>query len=134
MIIQCIPVYLKSVILAMLALNHQRLVGVLRQGGVQIGPTTAGRSGDLATGDRICAQQRNQFTQLRSRGGVPARAPRKQLLERIGTSVLRADPEAVLTVLCNRQQLAQGYDGVTVVHGLPLGIDTVVDVMGPRWA
>src|SRR6266702_8666173 len=97
MIIQRIPVYLKRVILAMLALIDECFVGVLRQRGVKVDPAAAARSGDLATGCRISPQLCNQFPQLRGRGGVPARAPRKQLLERIGAGVLGTGHETVLT-------------------------------------
>jgi hypothetical protein len=48
MIIQCIPVYLKSVILAMLTLIDQGIVVVSSQGGVQIHPAAAGHAEDFA--------------------------------------------------------------------------------------
>ena len=56
MIIQRIPVYLKSVILAMLAHIHERLVGVLCQRSLEIDPAATGRADDLDAYGRITTQ------------------------------------------------------------------------------
>jgi sulfur relay (sulfurtransferase) DsrF/TusC family protein len=65
MIIQCIPVYLKRVILAMLTSIDKRGVVALRQGSVKIHPATPGRTEDLAMICRVSTEPPDQFAQLR---------------------------------------------------------------------
>jgi hypothetical protein len=60
-IIQCIPVNLKSVILAVLALIDQGIVVGLRQGAVQMHPAAAGRAEDFAIHGRIATELPDQF-------------------------------------------------------------------------
>jgi hypothetical protein len=117
MIVQRIPVYLKCVILAMLALVDERIVVVLRQGGVKIDPPAAARAKDFATHGWISTELKDHFAQLRSGGHMPARASGEDLLQSIAARVFRAGQESMLTVPRNRQQLAEGHNGVTVVHG-----------------
>jgi hypothetical protein len=90
MIIQCIPVYLKSVILAMLTLIDQGIVVVSSQGGVQIHPATAGRTEDFAAHLRIPAELSDQFAQFRGSRRVPASAAHEELLESIRARILGA--------------------------------------------
>jgi hypothetical protein len=74
MIIQCIPVYLKSVILAMLTLIDEGIVVVLRQGRMQIHPSAAGGTEYFAPHGRIATELPDQSTQLRGSHGVASRA------------------------------------------------------------
>jgi hypothetical protein len=124
MIIQCIPVYLKCVILATLTLIDQRIVVVLRQGGVQIRPATAGSTENFAAHGRIATELPDQSPQFRRRHSVSARATHEHLLESVGARMLGASDKPMLTIPCNRQQLAEGHNGVAVVHGAPLDFGT----------
>src|SRR5262249_51128855 len=96
-------------------------VAVLRQGRVEVDPTTAARSQDLAACARIATELLYELAQLPGGAGTPTRAARKHLLQRIGAGVVRASNEALLTISRNHQQLAEGYDRVAIVHGSPLG-------------
>jgi hypothetical protein len=127
MIIQRIPVYLKSVILAMRTSLNERLVGILRQGCMKSGPTAMLSPHDLATDSRVSTQARDQLAQLGSDFGVTAGAACKQFLEAITAHLLGAYGESTLPVPYNRQQLAEGYDCVTVFHGSPLESDLRLD-------
>jgi hypothetical protein len=103
MIIQRIPVYLKSVILATRASLNERLVGILRQGCANSGPTALLSAHDLATGSRVSTQGRDQLAQLGGDFGVTAGAACKQLLEAITAHLLGAYSESTLPVTYNRQ-------------------------------
>jgi hypothetical protein len=124
MIIQRIPVYLKSVILATLTLIDQRIVVVLRQGGVQIRPATAGCAEDFAAHRRIATELPDQSAQFHRSHGVPARATHEQLLQSVRARMLGAGDKPMLTISGNRQQFAEGHNGVAVVHGASLDIGT----------
>src|SRR5262249_50905156 len=104
----------------MLALFDERHVGVRRNCRVEIEPAAAGRARNPASGSRIAAQLCNQVAQLRCGSRTAPCVTCKQLLQLIVASVLGAHRESLVTVLGNRQQLAEGYDDVTVVHGSPL--------------
>jgi hypothetical protein len=124
MIIQCIPVYLKSVILAMLTLIDQRIVVVLRQGSGQIHPAAAGRTEDFAAHGRISPELADQSTQFRGGHRMPACAIHEELAQNVRTGMLGAGDKPMLTIPCNRQQLAEGHNGVAVIHGAPLDFGT----------
>jgi hypothetical protein len=124
MIIQRIPVYLKSVILAMLTLVDESVVVVLRQGNVQIRPPATGRAEDFAAHGRIPTELPDQSAQLRRGDGMSASPVDEQLSEHTAARMLGAGDKPMLTIARNCQQLAEGHNGVAVIHGAPLDSGT----------
>jgi hypothetical protein len=124
MIVQRIPVYLESVVLATLALIDEGIVVILRQGRTEIHPSATIRAEDLAAYRRIAPELSDQSTQLRRSDRVAAGASHEELPKHVRARVFRATDEPTLTLSGNRQQLAERHNGVAVVHGSPLDIGT----------
>ena len=116
-LIQGVFVGRNGVIFAAFALGQNRVVTALREGGLQVDPSTVKRAGDAAAFFGVLAEVDHVLLKVSGKFGTLEGVLREEGFQVGMTNVFRSIPKSVLTIFTDLDQVIEYIDGRCCFHG-----------------